>query len=91
MSNTPPPYNYKWIGNTLSYTLAPDVVGLKLEYRKDGQANSHVIFDDKTSAPVSVILSSSEGPKGIIVGMTCTGQDEEWGPPGTEEITNQIV
>jgi hypothetical protein len=91
MSNTPPPYNYQWIGNTLSYTLAPGVVGLKLEYKKDGQANSQVIFDDKNSAPLSVVLSSSLGPKGIITGMTGEGADEEWGPPDTEEITNQIV
>lgn len=91
MSNTPPPSNYQWIGNTLSYTLDPSVIGLKLEYKKDGQIITQVIFNDKTLAPLSVPLSSSEGPKGIIVGMTCTGQDEEWGPPSIQEITNQIV
>jgi hypothetical protein len=91
MSNTPPPSNYQWIGNTLSYTLAPEVVGLKLEYKKDGQENSQVIFDNKTSAPLSVVLPSNLGPKGSITGVTGTGEDEEWGPPGTEEITNESV
>ncbi|PKL79819.1 MAG: hypothetical protein CVV25_06820 [Ignavibacteriae bacterium HGW-Ignavibacteriae-4] len=91
MSNTPPPSNYQWIGNTLSYTLAPEVVGLKLEYKREGETITHLIFDDKTSAPTSVVLSSSLGPKGTITGITGEGDHSVWGPPGTEEITNQTV
>ena len=88
MSNTPPPMNYQWIGNTLSYDLDPAVAGLKLTYKKDGETTEHVIFDDKNSAPLSVPLDSSFGPSGVIVGVTGTGSSSDWGPPGRSEITN---
>lgn len=88
MSNTPPPMNYQWIGNTLSYDLDPNAVGLKLTYKKDGETIEHIIFDNMNSAPSSVSLDSSFGPSGTVVGMTTNGSSSEWGPPGRSEITN---
>lgn len=89
MTNTPPPANYQWDGNTLSYSLDPTVVGLMIKYKKEGQTNWIVLFEDSNSAPTSLTLSSSEGPNITVYGVTGKGKSEEWGPPSEETITNQ--
>ncbi len=91
MSTSPPPINFQWIGNTLSYTLDPNVTGLQLKYKKDGDPNWTVIYDDLNSAPVTCELLSSAGPEGEIWGVTSKNSVDKWGPPNQQEITNQVV
>lgn len=89
MGNTLPPTNYQWIGDTLSFTLDPTITGLKLKYKKDGEIDYRIIFEDKDAAPTSVLLPSSNGPSGLIWGATSSESHEEWGPPSIAEITDQ--
>ena len=91
MSMSPPPTNFQWIGNTLSYTLDPSVTGLQIKYRKAGEINWTTIYDDFNSAPSSCPLSSTNGPTGEVMGLTSKTSEDKWGPPGVEEITNQNV
>ncbi len=91
MSMSPPPTNFQWIGNTLSYSLEPSVTGLQIKYKKDGDADWSVIYDNESSAPTSCPLSSTLGPTGEVMGLTRKGSEHKWGPPGIEEITNQVV
>jgi len=91
MGNTPPPTNYQWIGDTLSFTLDPSVGGLKLKFRKESETTYQTIFDNKSLAPTTIPLLSSNGPKGEIWGVTTSNDNEEWGPPSTADITNQTI
>ncbi len=91
MSMSPPPTNFQWIGNTLSYTLDTGVTGLQIKYKNTSEADWTIIYDDINSAPSSCPLSSSDGPTGEVMGLTRKTMDDKWGPPGIEEITNQNV
>lgn len=86
-----PPTNFQWIGNTLSYTLEPSVTGLQIKYKKDGDTEWTIVYDDHNSAPTSCPLSSTLGPSGEVMGLTRKTSEDKWGPPGIEEITNQNV
>lgn len=91
MSMSPPPTNFQWVGNTLSYTLEPSVTGLQMKYKKDEDTDWTVIYDDESSAPASCPLPSTSGPSGEVMGLTRKTLDDKWGPPGINEITNQVV
>jgi hypothetical protein len=88
---SPPPTNFQWIGNILSYILDPNVTGLQIKYKKDGVTDWIVVFDNENSAPSSCPLPSTLGPTGEVMGLTRKATDHTWGPPVIEEITNQIL
>lgn len=90
--NSPPPSDYKWVGNTLSYTLDPNVIGVKIKFQKSGTAVWHTLIDVSNNAPSDCLLSATLGPEGTVVGVTKKTEDpDEWGPPGSELITNQTT
>jgi len=87
-TQSPPPTNYNWVGNTLTYSLDPTVKGVKIQYQKSGESNWHVLVDEPNASPSNCILLQSLGPQGTVFGLTRGNDPDKWGPPGTEEITN---
>lgn len=91
MSMSPPPTNFQWIGDILSYNLEPSVTGLQIKFRKDGDTEWAVVYDDFNSAPSSCTLPSTLGPSGEVMGLTSKNSEHKWGPTGIADITNQPV
>ena len=88
MPPTPPPVNYVWTNNTLTYFLDPIVGGVKIEYKKDGEEHFQLIFESSNYAPTSCVLNSILGPEGTVRGRTKKEGIEIWGPANEVVIMN---
>jgi hypothetical protein len=86
-----PPYNYNWVGNTLTFNLPSDATGVKIEYQKDGTTNWITVLDSPNSPVTSCTLNSSHGPIGTVCGLTAKEKEQggkEWSDRSCETITN---
>jgi hypothetical protein len=91
MSNSPAPTNYSWIGNTLTFDLAPEVTGVKIKFKKDGASEWTEILNSPGQRVNHCTLDASiYGPSGTVWGATEKGGSSGggWGTPSTENITN---
>jgi len=73
------PNNYRWIGNTLSYDLAPEATGLWIEFKKPGTTEWLTVFKDINTAPQQCPMDT--GTYGTVGEIRASGSVGDEFPP----------
>lgn len=86
----PPPYNFYWSGNTLTYDLASGVDGVDIQYKKENTQEWLPIYYCASNPQTSCTLVSSLGPIGELK-VKSKDQGEGWGEEAYDEIVHHVA